>query len=128
MNGLTRFAGIMQNLLPDTAASLCREPVLKVEVAKNATARVLQVADEVNANLIVMDVQPEHALATHLRDKVYPIISWANCPVLTVRAQIKQGTSHQSAAHAARCVTFEGVPSWVLSLFAPARLSLLSSG
>jgi len=64
-------------------------------VAKNATSRVLQVADEVKANLIVMDVHPEHALSTHLRDKGYPIISWANCPVLTVRTQIKQGTSHQ---------------------------------
>jgi len=34
-----------------------------------------------------MDGRPEEAWATHLRDKVYKIISWANCPVLTVRTK-----------------------------------------
>ena len=32
-----------------------------------------------------MDVRPEESWATHLRDKVYEIISRASCPVLTVR-------------------------------------------
>lgn len=84
---LSEYGRIMRNLLPKSAAYLCEEPVLRVEVAKNATARVLQVADEIGADLIVMDVRPEEFWATHLRDKVYDIISRANCPVLTVRTK-----------------------------------------
>ena len=61
------------------------EPVLRIEVAKRPTGRILEVADEIGANLVVMDVRPEEAWATHLRDRVYDIISWVNCPVLTVR-------------------------------------------
>jgi nucleotide-binding universal stress UspA family protein len=84
---LNAFRRIMRNLLPESAANLREEPVLRVEVAKNTTARILQVADEIRADLMVMDVRPEEAWATHLRDKVYEIISWANCPVLTVRTK-----------------------------------------
>lgn len=77
---LSAYRRILPNLLPETAAQLSGEPVLRVEVAKHPTARILQVADEVGANLVVMDVRPEEAWATHLRDKVYEIISWASCP------------------------------------------------
>ena len=82
---LGSYRRILRNLLPESAAQLPEEPVLKVEVAKHPTARILQVADEVGANLVVMDVRPEEAWATHLRDRVYEIISWANCPVVTVQ-------------------------------------------
>jgi nucleotide-binding universal stress UspA family protein len=87
---LNAFRRILRNLLPGSAANLQEKPVLRVEVTKNVTARILQVADEVRADIIVMDVHPEHALSTHFRDKVYPIISWANCPVLTVRTHVEQ--------------------------------------
>jgi len=86
---LKGFRRIMRNLLPDTAANLREKPALRVEVTKNATARILQVADELRADLIVMDVHPAGVLSTHLRDKVYSIISWANCPVLTVRSGVE---------------------------------------
>lgn len=92
---LNAFRRIMRNLLPDSAANLPEKPVLTVEVTKNVTARILQVADDVRADMIIMDVHPERAFSTHLRDKVYPIISWANCPVLTVRTQVKQDASHR---------------------------------
>jgi nucleotide-binding universal stress UspA family protein len=92
---LNGFRRIMRNLLPDTAANLREKPVLRVEVTKNVTARILQVADEVRANVIIMDVHPKQALSTHLRDKVYPIISWANCPVLTVRTGVEHGIGEQ---------------------------------
>ena len=84
---LGAYRRIMRNLLPESAADLPMEPVLRVEVAKQPTGRILQVAGEIGANLIVMDVRPEEAWATHQHDKVYDIISWANCPVLTVRTK-----------------------------------------
>jgi len=59
---LIRYRRILRNLLPETAAELRGEPALKVEVAKHPTARILQVADEVGANPVVMDV-PGSALA-----------------------------------------------------------------
>ena len=87
---LSAFRHILRNLLPDSAAHLGKTPELRVETARNATARILEVADKISANLIVMDLQPKPALATHLHDKLYPIISWANCPVLVVQSQIEQ--------------------------------------
>jgi len=82
---LREYRRILRNLLPEYAGDLLVEPVLRVEVAKNSTARILQVADEVGSDLIIMDIRPEEPWATHLRDKVSEIISNANCPVLTVR-------------------------------------------
>ncbi len=83
---LGAYRRILRNLLPESAADLPSEPVLRIEVAKHTTGRILQVADEIGANLVVMDVRPEEAWTTHLRDKVYDIISGVNCPVLTVRS------------------------------------------
>jgi len=82
---LKEYRRILRNLLPEYAGGLLVEPVLRIEVAKNSAARILQVADEVSADLIVMDIRPEERWATHLRDKVSEIISRASCPVLTVR-------------------------------------------
>lgn len=82
---LRAYRRILHNLLPESADDLPVEPVLRIEIAKNSPARILQVADEIRADLMVMDVRPEEPWAAHLRDKVYEIISWANCPVLTVR-------------------------------------------
>ena len=84
---LREYRRILRNLLPEYAGDLLVEPVLRVEVAKNSMARILQVADEVGADLIVMDIRPEEPWATHLRDKVSEIISCASCPVLTVRTK-----------------------------------------
>jgi hypothetical protein len=83
---LGAYRRILRNLLPESAADLPSEPVLRIEVAKHTTGRIRQVADEIGANLVVMDVRPEEAWTTHLRDKVYDIISGVNCPVLTVRS------------------------------------------
>lgn len=82
---LSAYRRILRNLLPESASDLPAEPVLRIEVSKHPTGRILQVADEITASLVVMDVSPEETWATHLRDKVYEIVSWANCPVLTVR-------------------------------------------
>jgi hypothetical protein len=86
---LGEYRRILRNLLPESAANLPFEPVLRIEVAKHPTGRILQVADEIKASLAVMDVSPEETWATHLRDKVYEIVSWANCPVLTVRTKTR---------------------------------------
>ena len=84
---LRDYRRLLPRLLPERVDDLPVEPVLRVEVAKNSTARILQVADEVGADLIVMDVRPEETWATHLRDKVFEIISCSKCPVLTVRTK-----------------------------------------
>jgi len=67
---LGAYRRILRNLLPESAADLPVEPVLRIEVATHPTGRILEVADEIGANLVVI---------------VYDIISWATCPVLTVR-------------------------------------------
>lgn len=82
---LRAYRQILRSLLPESAGELLVEPVLRIEVAKNSGARILQVASEIRADLIVMDVRPEEPWATHLRDRIYRIISSASCPVLTVR-------------------------------------------
>jgi nucleotide-binding universal stress UspA family protein len=87
---LREYRRILRSLLPEDAAGLLVEPVLRVEVAKNSTARILQVADEIRAGLIVMDIRPEEPWAAHLRDKVSEIISGASCPVLTVRTKAER--------------------------------------
>ncbi len=92
---LREYRRILRNLLPQYAGDLLLEPVLRVEVAKNSTARILQVADEISADLIVMDIRPEESWATHLGDKVYEIISCASCPVLTVRTKAEHAACHE---------------------------------
>ena len=99
---LSAYRRILRNLLPKSAADLPSEPVLRIEVAKHPTGRILQVADEIEANLVVMDVRPEEAWATHLRDKVYDIISWANCPVLTVRTGVGRDEGATAVTEAKR--------------------------
>jgi len=84
---LKEYRRILRDLLPECAGDPVVEPVLRIEVAKNASTRILQVADEIGTDLIVMDVRPEQPWATHLRDKVSEIISCASCPVLTVRTE-----------------------------------------
>ena len=71
------------------------EPVLCVEIGKNPAARILWVADEIEASLIVMDVRAEEPWAAHLRDRAYVIISFATCAVLTVRTRAIQGETLQ---------------------------------
>jgi len=87
---LRKYRRLLRNLLPQSTGDLPVEPVLRIEVAKNSMSRILQVADEIGADLIVMDIQPEEPWATHLRDKVSEIISCASCPVLTVRTKPEQ--------------------------------------
>jgi nucleotide-binding universal stress UspA family protein len=83
---LKAFRRIMRNLLPESAANLAEGPVLRVEVARNISARILQVADEIRADLVVMEMASGGAGATHLPQKLYEIISRASCPVLTTRS------------------------------------------
>ena len=90
---LREYRRILGNLLPECAGDLLVEPVLRVEVAKNSTARILQVADEIGADLIVMDIRTEEPWATHLRDKVSEVVSCAPCPVLTVRTSDERAPS-----------------------------------
>jgi nucleotide-binding universal stress UspA family protein len=66
---------------------LSTEPTFRIEVTKNTSARFLRVTDDIAADLIVMDVRPEEPWATHLLDRVYEVISFSNCPVLTVRTR-----------------------------------------
>lgn len=86
---LREYRRILRDLLPEYAGDLLVEPVLRVEIAKNSVPRILQVADEVGAGLIVLDIRPEKPWATHLHDKVSEIISCASCPVLTVRTEVE---------------------------------------
>jgi len=92
---LREYRRILRDLLPECAGDLPVEPVVRVELAKNSPARILQVADEINADLIIMDVRPEESWATHLRDKVYEIIACASCPVLTVRTKDEHDAWHE---------------------------------
>jgi nucleotide-binding universal stress UspA family protein len=80
------YRRMLRHLLTEVA-DLPIDPVLRIEVGRNPSARILWVAEEVNADLIVMDVRPEEPWATHLRDRAYEIISFAHCPVLTVRTR-----------------------------------------
>ncbi len=84
---LRDYRRLLRHLLPERSEDLYVDPVLRVEVAKKSTARILQVADEIGADLIVMDLRPEEPWATHLQDKVSEIISSATCPVLTIRTK-----------------------------------------
>ncbi len=86
---LERYRRMLRTVLPASVPEDPIEPVLRIESAMHPTARILQVADEINAGLIVMDVQPEEPWATHLRDNVYETISCAKCPVLSVRTRRK---------------------------------------
>jgi nucleotide-binding universal stress UspA family protein len=83
---LKSYRRILRNLLPE-GTDLPVEPVLRIEVGRNPSARILWVAEEIKADLIVMDVRPEEPWATHLRDRAYEILSFAHCPVLTVRTR-----------------------------------------
>jgi nucleotide-binding universal stress UspA family protein len=96
---LKDYRRLLQRLLPETSvAALPLEPVLRLEVARDSAMRILQVADEIAANLIVMDVRPEEDWTTHLQDKVYKIISRASCPVLTLQTQEEYATSVEETA------------------------------
>jgi len=84
---LKAYRRIMRNRLPESTDNLAEGPVLRVEVAKNISARILQVADEVRADLVILDVTPEPPGATHLPQTLHEIISGASCPVLTVQSK-----------------------------------------
>jgi nucleotide-binding universal stress UspA family protein len=76
---------LLRQLVLDEDLSI--EPRFRIEVTKNTPARILRVAEEIAADLIVMDVRPEEPWATHLLDRAYEIISFSSCPVLTVRTR-----------------------------------------
>jgi len=101
---LQEYRRMLQRLLPDAAGNLPVEPVLRIEATRNCPARILRVADEIAADLIIMDVRPEEPWATHLHDKVYEIISDANCPVLTARTSIEPASSVEDVLTDGQCV------------------------
>ncbi len=80
---------LLRQLVSDEDLSI--EPRFRIEVTKNTSVRILRVAEEIAADLIVMDVRPEEPWATHLLDRAYEIISFSSCPVLTVRTRAGMG-------------------------------------
>ena len=82
---LNTYRRQLAKLLPASGCGLAADPVLRVEAARNVASRILHVAAEVEANLIIMDIPQEEPWATHLPDIVYEIIRSAPCPVLSIR-------------------------------------------
>ena len=92
---LRAYHRLLRNLLNGKADGLSEKPVLRIETSKQSAARILEVAVEIKADLMVMDVHPEKPWAAHLHDRVYEIVSWANCPVLTVRTSTEPALSRE---------------------------------
>lgn len=99
---LKDYRRLLRRLLPESFPGLSLEPVLRIEVARDPAARILQVADEIRANLILMDIRPEEDWAAHLQGKVYQVISFANCPVLTVQTCEESAGAVEEAAAVAK--------------------------
>jgi nucleotide-binding universal stress UspA family protein len=75
----------MREQLP-AATSLPYDPNFRVETGP-IVKTILEVADDLAADLIVMDLHTPHGLAEQLRWRhAYPVICQARCPVLTVRS------------------------------------------
>jgi nucleotide-binding universal stress UspA family protein len=73
----------LRRLVPEHAALWC-EPHYLVEQGIPAE-KILEVADQRHADLIVLGAQPARWLATHINaGTVHKVISEAKCPVLTV--------------------------------------------
>lgn len=58
-------------------------PERRVELSLSPVDVILEVADDVRADLLVMEVRREEAWASHLPDMASKVISRARCPVLT---------------------------------------------
>jgi nucleotide-binding universal stress UspA family protein len=58
-------------------------PDLRVELALSPVDAILEVAADLGADLLAMEVRREEAWASHLPDKASKIIARAPCPVLT---------------------------------------------
>lgn len=62
-----------------------------IEFSKSPTEMIVKVAQEVPADLIVMDVRREASLAAHLPDTASKVVTGAPCPVLTVNTVRRSG-------------------------------------
>jgi nucleotide-binding universal stress UspA family protein len=74
----------LASLIP-RGASLSHEPVLQVEFGESPADVIIRVANEMPAELIVLDVRTAESWSAHLPDQAYRVVSEAPCPVLTVR-------------------------------------------
>jgi nucleotide-binding universal stress UspA family protein len=71
------------SLIPEQA-QLPSAAECQIEFSKSPADMIVKVAQELPADLIVMDVRWEERLAAHLPDAASTIVSHAPCPVLTV--------------------------------------------
>ena len=90
---LNTYRRRLASLLTDADWGFAADPVLRVESARNVASRILQVAAEVAANLIIMDGPQQEPWANHSPDPVYEVVSAALCPVLSIRANPAAGGS-----------------------------------
>jgi nucleotide-binding universal stress UspA family protein len=80
----------LEELIPAEAEPWCRSECL-VELGRpfgSRAERILEIAGDHAADLIVLGVRPVHSklrLVTHLASTAAAILTQATCPVLTVR-------------------------------------------
>ena len=81
---------LLLSLIPEQvqlpSAAECR-----IEFSKSPTEMIVKVAQELPADLIVMDVRREASLAAHLPDTASKVVTGAPCPVLTVDTVRRNG-------------------------------------
>jgi hypothetical protein len=81
-------------VIPEPRDPLCRRESTAVLDNESSPERaempVLNTPVEI-AGLIVMDVRPEEPSAANLLNRVYDVISFSSCPVLTVRTRAGVG-------------------------------------
>jgi len=82
------LSGLEQEMRKQVPEGVCLpyEPNFRIETGP-IVETILEVADDLVADLIVMGLHAAHGLAEHLRWRhAYPVICQAPCPVLTVRS------------------------------------------
>lgn len=74
---------LLHTLIPQEAQLPARADC-RVEFSKTPISMIITVAQELPADLMVIDVRREESWATHLPDNASSIVTQAPCPVLTV--------------------------------------------
>jgi len=75
----------LQELVPNATDLYCL-PLFRVERG-NPAEEILRVAEETQADLIVLGAKPRKGLAGHVpHTKAYQVVSSASCPVLTIKS------------------------------------------
>jgi nucleotide-binding universal stress UspA family protein len=76
------YLGRLGKLIP-SGVHFSYVPDLRVELSLSPVDAILEVAADVGADLLVMEVRREEAWASHLPDRASKLIARARCPVLT---------------------------------------------